>query len=111
VCFLWHFPWGRPRWLLTSALPFGVRTFLPGPDVRPRRPPDPLREHPIIRLFRGSDEAPARQGGEIPANSNPRRTAGLLVDWEGAALRSHLRRDAAPLKAVLDFFLRSAGAR
>ena len=26
--FLWHFPWGRPRWELPSALPFGVRTFL-----------------------------------------------------------------------------------
>ena len=21
VCFLWHFPWGRPRWPLTSTLP------------------------------------------------------------------------------------------
>jgi hypothetical protein len=30
VCFLWHFPWGRPRWPLTSTLPCGVRTFLCG---------------------------------------------------------------------------------
>ena len=26
--FLWHSPWGRPRWALPSALPFGARTFL-----------------------------------------------------------------------------------
>ena len=54
----------------------------------------------------------ARERGDIPADSNPRRMAGLLVDcWEGAALRSRLRRDAAPLKAMLDFYFRSAVAR
>jgi len=25
---LWHFPWGRPRWTLSSAMPYGARTFL-----------------------------------------------------------------------------------
>ena len=31
--------------------------------------------------------------------------ASLLVDcWEGAALRSRLRREAAPLNAMLDFY-------
>ena len=36
--------------------------------------------------------------------------ASLLVDcWEGAALRSRLRRDPAPLGAMLDFYFRSAG--
>jgi TetR/AcrR family transcriptional repressor of nem operon len=36
----------------------------------------------------------------------------LLVNcWEGAALRSRLRRDAKPLKAMLDFYFRSAVAR
>jgi TetR/AcrR family transcriptional repressor of nem operon len=54
----------------------------------------------------------ARKRGDIPADSNPRHMAGLLVDcWEGAALRSRLRRDAAPLKAMLDFYFRSAIAR
>ncbi|MGE0456120.1 MAG: TetR family transcriptional regulator C-terminal domain-containing protein [Vicinamibacteria bacterium] len=53
----------------------------------------------------------ARQSGEIPADADARRMASLLVDcWEGAALRSRLRRDAAPLKAMLDFFFRSAAA-
>ena len=28
--FLWHFPWGRPRWVLPSTLPYGARTFLRG---------------------------------------------------------------------------------
>jgi len=53
----------------------------------------------------------ARQRGEIPRDSDPQRMAGLLVDcWEGAALRSRLRRDAAPLTAMLDFYFHSAVA-
>ena len=33
----------------------------------------------------------ARQRGDIPADTDPRRMASLLVDcWEGAALRSRL---------------------
>jgi len=54
----------------------------------------------------------ARQRGDIPADSNARQMASLLVDcWEGAALRSRLRQEAAPLNAMLDFYFRSAGAR
>jgi TetR/AcrR family transcriptional regulator, transcriptional repressor for nem operon len=54
----------------------------------------------------------ARRRGDIPAETNPRHMAGLLVDcWEGAALRSRLRRNPAPLKAMLDFYFRSAAAR
>jgi TetR/AcrR family transcriptional repressor of nem operon len=51
----------------------------------------------------------ARQRGDIPENSNTRRMASLLVDcWEGAALRSRLRGNAAPLTAMLDFYFRAA---
>lgn len=51
----------------------------------------------------------ARVRGDIPEDSNPRQMASLLVDcWEGAALRSRLRRDPAPLNAMLDFYFRSA---
>ncbi|HVT43692.1 MAG TPA: TetR family transcriptional regulator C-terminal domain-containing protein [Thermoanaerobaculia bacterium] len=47
----------------------------------------------------------ARASGDIPADSDTRRMASLLVDcWEGAALRSRLRGDAAPLTAMLDFY-------
>jgi TetR/AcrR family transcriptional repressor of nem operon len=46
----------------------------------------------------------ARQAGDIPAESDARQIANLLVDcWEGAALRSRLRRSPASLNAMLDF--------
>ncbi|MBE0592375.1 MAG: TetR family transcriptional regulator C-terminal domain-containing protein [Gemmatimonadales bacterium] len=51
----------------------------------------------------------ARQRGELPAGADVKQLAGLLVDcWEGAALRSRLLRDPAPLGAMLDFYFRSA---
>jgi TetR/AcrR family transcriptional repressor of nem operon len=51
----------------------------------------------------------ARKRGDIPARSNTRRMASLLVDcWEGAALRSRLRGSAAPLTAMLDFYFQTA---
>jgi TetR/AcrR family transcriptional repressor of nem operon len=54
----------------------------------------------------------ARQRGDIPPDTDVRRLASLLVDcWEGAALRSRLRRNAAPLKTMLDFLFRPATAR
>lgn len=54
----------------------------------------------------------ARQQGDLPADADPRHLADLLVDcWEGAALRSRLRQDAAPLDAMLDFYFRSAVTR
>jgi TetR/AcrR family transcriptional regulator, transcriptional repressor for nem operon len=54
----------------------------------------------------------ARKRGDIPAESNTRRMASLLVDcWEGAALRSRLRGNAAPLIAMLEFYFRSVGRR
>ncbi len=50
----------------------------------------------------------ARRNGEIAADADPRHLAGLLTDcWEGAALRSRLRREAAPLDAMLDFYFRA----
>jgi TetR/AcrR family transcriptional repressor of nem operon len=54
----------------------------------------------------------ARKRGDIPAESNPRRMASLLVDcWEGAALRSRLRGNAEPLTTMLDFYFQSAVSR
>src|SRR5688500_18140528 len=54
----------------------------------------------------------ARNSGEIPADSDTRRMASLLVDcWEGAALRSRLRGNPAPLAAMLDFYFQSAFRR
>ena len=51
----------------------------------------------------------ARKRGDIRADSNTPRMASLLVDcWEGAALRSRLRGNKAPLTAMLDFYFHSA---
>jgi TetR/AcrR family transcriptional repressor of nem operon len=50
----------------------------------------------------------ARNRGDIPAETDVRQMADILVNcWEGAALRSRLRRDAGSLGAMLDFYLRS----
>jgi TetR/AcrR family transcriptional repressor of nem operon len=47
--------------------------------------------------------------GDLPAGTDCRQMAELLVDcWEGAALRTRLRRDPAPLQAMLDFYFRAA---
>lgn len=49
------------------------------------------------------DEAVAR--GELAKKTNTRAMAELLVNcWEGAALRTRLRRDPAPLGQMLDFY-------
>lgn len=54
----------------------------------------------------------ARANGEIPADADSRRMADLLVDcWEGAALRSRLRRDPSSLTAMLDFYFQSVVPR
>ena len=46
----------------------------------------------------------ARKAGDLPADADTKRMAALLVDcWEGAALRSRLRSNPAPLMAMLDF--------
>jgi TetR/AcrR family transcriptional regulator, transcriptional repressor for nem operon len=51
----------------------------------------------------------ARVSGELPAGTDARALATRLVDcWEGAALRSRLSRDPAPLGEMLDFFFQAA---
>jgi TetR/AcrR family transcriptional repressor of nem operon len=53
----------------------------------------------------------AGKRGHIPPQTDTRRMASLLVDcWEGAALRSRLRREAAPLEAMLDFYFSAVAA-
>jgi len=50
----------------------------------------------------------ARQRGEIPTACDVQQLANILVDcWEGAALRSRLRRNPASLNTMLDFYIRS----
>jgi TetR/AcrR family transcriptional regulator, transcriptional repressor for nem operon len=53
----------------------------------------------------------AQCNGDIPASSNVQEMADLLVDcWEGAALRSRLRRNPTSLSAMLDFYIGSVAA-
>lgn len=47
----------------------------------------------------------ARARGDLAPDVDPRHMANLVVNcWEGAALRSRLKRDPAPLNAMLDFY-------
>lgn len=47
--------------------------------------------------------------GDLPKKTNPQIMAELLVNcWEGAALRTRMRRDPAPLREMLDFYFRTA---
>ena len=51
----------------------------------------------------------ACEKGHLPPDTDCRQMADLLIDcWEGAALRTRLRRDPAPLEAMLDFYFRAA---
>jgi len=48
--------------------------------------------------------------GELPPGADPQHMANLVVNcWEGAALRSRLKRDPAPLDAMLDFYFAAMG--
>ncbi len=52
------------------------------------------------------EEAKAR--GDIPSTSDSKQMADLLVDcWEGAALRSRLRKNPLSLTNMLDFYIQS----
>jgi TetR/AcrR family transcriptional regulator, transcriptional repressor for nem operon len=47
----------------------------------------------------------AQASGDLPPDADARHMANLIVNcWEGAALRSRLRRDPRPLDSMLDFY-------
>lgn len=51
----------------------------------------------------------ARRQGDLPSDCDPEDMANVLLNcWEGAALRSRLRRDPAPLDRMLDFCFSAA---
>ncbi len=53
----------------------------------------------------------ARQCGEIPGNCDVQQLGDLLVNcWEGAALRSRLRRTPESLTEMIDFYIKSVTA-
>lgn len=58
------------------------------------------------RIAATLDEAVER--GDLPPGTDAQAMAELLVNcWEGAALRSRLRREPAPLGEMLDFYFRA----
>lgn len=62
----------------------------------------------IARRIAGCLEEAVKRG-ELPKTTDPQKMAELLVNcWEGAALRTRMRRDPAPLREMLDFYFRSA---
>jgi TetR/AcrR family transcriptional repressor of nem operon len=53
----------------------------------------------------------AQANGDLRPDADPRQMADLVVNcWEGAALRSRLWRDPAPLNAMLDFYFAAVAA-
>lgn len=61
------------------------------------------------RIAQTLEEARAR--GDLAATTDCRAMGDLLVNcWEGAALRTRLSRDPAPLRAMLDFYFQAASA-
>jgi TetR/AcrR family transcriptional repressor of nem operon len=53
----------------------------------------------------------AQATGDLPTSADPRHMANLMVNcWEGAALRSRLRRDPAPLNSMLEFYFSAVDA-
>jgi len=67
--------------------------------------------HRVEQCFRLIEDEIARclslavARGDLPASADPQAMAELLVNcWEGAALRSRLRRDPAPLMDMLGFY-------
>jgi TetR/AcrR family transcriptional repressor of nem operon len=62
----------------------------------------------IARRIAGCLSEAVREG-DLPTGTDPQKMAELLVNcWEGAALRTRLQRDPAPLREMLDFYFRLA---
>jgi TetR/AcrR family transcriptional repressor of nem operon len=56
--------------------------------------------------------AEAVERGDLPSATDPRAMAELLINcWEGAALRTRLRRDPGPMRDMLDFYFQVATPR
>jgi TetR/AcrR family transcriptional regulator, transcriptional repressor for nem operon len=85
----------------------GVGQELSGTSEVFRRRIDGCFQAVAMRVAECLTEAVAR--GDLPEGTDCPGMAALLIDcWEGAALRTRLRRDPAPLDAMLDFYFRVA---
>jgi TetR/AcrR family transcriptional repressor of nem operon len=73
--------------------------------------------HKVEECFRSIERRLARclqeaiERGDLPMDTDAPKLAHLLINcWEGAALRTRLLRDPAPLREMLDFYFRLASA-
>ena len=82
VCFLCHFPWDRSRSLLTTSLPFGVRTFLPPKRAAAR---STFARGIIVRGGKGRQGQQGRQGRKARRGREARRP---LRGCRGTACRA-----------------------
>ena len=84
----------------------GLGQELSGVSVVFRRRIEKCFTEIAVRITSCLEEAIER--GELLPDTNAQQLANLLVDcWEGAALRTRLLRDPAPLQAMLDFYFAS----
>ena len=91
VCFLWHFPSGHPDWGLPSALPCGVRTFLPPPEGS-RRPSERLEPRRILVFPAAGDDSPEGAANRVRHAPHSGR----------AAPRTETHRDSGPAEPAHD---------
>jgi hypothetical protein len=76
------YPWGRPRWTLSSVTPCGARTFLPSEEERPPVLLQPisrnglfpawLRKSSRVIVRRGAATPPHTLSTALPDRKNPR---------------------------------------
>ncbi len=91
VCFLWHFPAGRPDWPLASTLPCGAPTFLSlAAEAAEPRPPG--------RLTVAVDSATSRREGEQEPSQLLRRRRIELPRAQAEHIEGEVRR-------VVDVFI------
>ncbi len=81
VCFLWHFPWGRPRSALPTTLPCGARTFLPSRLAAETAATRPSPDQ--VQTTRPQDHKTYCLTTRPPDhNTAGPRTVAIIVTWE-----------------------------
>ncbi len=82
VCSLWHYPAGRPGWVLPTTLPCGVRTFLDNWRL-PRSPGRLVRRPPRVaaaaRVASRAHPAAAQRGQDARCTRSPSRPGHVVL--------------------------------
>ncbi len=99
VCFLWHFPSGRPAWELPSTLPCGVRTFLGIAPAVVRRTRAVIVPAPVSDRPRNSAEDYRGKGQKQHGGNRGRAASQARHDDDN---RSENQSSDRPVKAPID---------